>query len=75
MGRGFGLTLLSNGVEKMEDTIIIMPAIQIENCPECKVQVADAALLWHTERLEIMDFCCQDCAVSSGHPWMPVLAE
>jgi hypothetical protein len=59
----------------MENQILRMPAIQIENCPECKVQVADAAILWHAERLEIIDFYCRDCATDSGHPWMPVIAE
>jgi len=59
----------------MENQILRMPAIQIENCPECKVQVADAAILWHTTELDIMDFSCQTCAADSGHPWIPVIAE
>ena len=59
----------------MQDTIITMPATEIDNCPECKTRVADAALLWHTERLEIMDFYCLDCATDSGHPWVPIVAQ
>ena len=52
-----------------------MPATEMDNCPECKTRVADAALLWHTERLEIMDLYCRDCATDSGHPWVPIVAQ
>ncbi len=52
-----------------------MKITELENCPECKVQIADAAILWHTTELDIMDFSCQTCAADSGHPWIPVIAE
>jgi len=54
---------------------ITMKIKELENCPECKVQIADAAILWHTTELDIMDFSCQTCAADSGHPWIPVIAE
>lgn len=48
---------------------------EIENCKECQVNETNAAILWHTTELDIMDFSCQSCAADSGHPWIPVIAE
>jgi len=59
----------------MQDTIITINRNHIENCKECQVNETNAAILWHTTELDIMDFICQSCAVNSGHPWIPVIAE
>jgi hypothetical protein len=54
---------------------ITMKITDLEQCKECQVNETNAAILWHTTELDIMNFTCQSCAADSGHPWIPVIAE